>query len=84
MYCKDLKQQLIKQNVSRVLRILKVAKQLGFNLCIESCLEYLEAVPWVGDEEEEKVVSSVLHLQGGGYRGNPSIETSVFRYFKPS
>ncbi|KAJ8764333.1 hypothetical protein K2173_006073 [Erythroxylum novogranatense] len=63
MYCKDMKQRLIKQNVSRVLRILKVAEVLGFVSCTKSCLEYLEAVPWVGEEEEEKVVSSVLRLQ---------------------
>ncbi|KAL7231929.1 hypothetical protein ACSBR2_010031 [Camellia fascicularis] len=74
MYCKDLKQRLIKQNVSRVLRILKVAEQLGFNLCIESCLEYLEAVPWVGDEEEEKVVSSVLRLRGEGIGVTPVLK----------
>ncbi|KAL3833411.1 hypothetical protein ACJIZ3_008147 [Penstemon smallii] len=64
MYCKELKQRLIKQSVSRVLRILKVAEKLGFTTCIHSCLEYLEAVPWVGEEEEEKVVSSILHLEG--------------------
>ncbi|KAL8528610.1 hypothetical protein ACS0TY_006160 [Phlomoides rotata] len=66
MYCRDLKQRLIKQSVSRVLRILKVGEQLGFTTCIQSCLEYLEAVPWVGEEEEEKVVSSVLRLEGEG------------------
>ncbi|XP_058080998.1 BTB/POZ domain-containing protein At3g50780 isoform X2 [Magnolia sinica] len=62
MYCKEMRQRLIKQSVSRVLRILKVAESLGFNTCIQSCLEYLEAVPWV-EEDEEKVVSSVLHLR---------------------
>ncbi|KAK4788095.1 hypothetical protein SAY86_019414 [Trapa natans] len=64
MYCPEIKQRLIKQSVARVLRILKVAELIGFNQCIKSCLEYLEAVPWVGEEEEEKVVSSVLRLQG--------------------
>ncbi|XP_042508467.1 BTB/POZ domain-containing protein At3g50780-like [Macadamia integrifolia] len=63
MYCKEMKERLIKQSVSRVLRILKVAELLGFISCMQSCLEHLEAVPWVG-EEEEKVVSSVLRLQG--------------------
>ncbi|XP_077233217.1 BTB/POZ domain protein [Tasmannia lanceolata] len=62
MYCKEMKQRLIKQSVSRVLRILKVAESLGFHACMQSCLEYLEAVPWVG-EEEEKVVSSILRLR---------------------
>lgn len=30
-------------------------------------MEYLEAVPWVGEEEEEKVVTSILRLQGEGH-----------------
>uniref|UniRef100_A0A5B7B5F4 BTB domain-containing protein n=1 Tax=Davidia involucrata TaxID=16924 RepID=A0A5B7B5F4_DAVIN len=74
MYCKELKQRLIKQSVSRVLRILKVAEQFGFNSCIQSCLEYLEAVPWVGEEEEEKVLSSVLRLQGEGIGVTPVLK----------
>ncbi|XP_059645244.1 BTB/POZ domain-containing protein At3g50780 [Cornus florida] len=74
MYCKELKQRLIKQSVSRVLRILKVAEQFGFSSCIQSCLEYLEAVPWVGEEEEEKVVSSVLRLQGEGIGVTPVLK----------
>ncbi|KAJ8621045.1 hypothetical protein MRB53_029574 [Persea americana] len=64
MYCKEVKQRLIKQSVSRVLRILKVAESLGFCTCIQSCLDFLEAVPWI-EEEEEKVVSSVLRLRSG-------------------
>ncbi|KAI7729063.1 hypothetical protein M8C21_004330 [Ambrosia artemisiifolia] len=68
MYCKELDKRLIKQSVSNVLRILKVAEQLGFKSCMESCLNYLEAVPWVG-EEEERVVSSVLRLQHEGLIG---------------
>nr|TKR84352.1 hypothetical protein D5086_0000258460 [Populus alba] len=63
MYCKEMKQRLIKQSVSRVLRILKFADLLSFDTCIQSCLEYLEAVPWVGEEEEAKVVSLVTRLQ---------------------
>lgn len=74
MYCKDMKQRLMKQSVSRVLRVLKVAELLGFSLCIKSCLEYLEAVPWVGEEEEEKVVSSVLRLQGEGVGVSPVLK----------
>lgn len=70
MYCKDVKQRLIKQNVPRVLRILKVAESLGFRACITSCLDYLEAVPWVGDEEEN-VVSSIRQLHGEDHRANP-------------
>ncbi|KAF3778996.1 BTB/POZ domain-containing protein [Nymphaea thermarum] len=62
MYCKDIKQRLIKQSISRVLRLLKVGEALGFNAGIRSCLEFLEAVPWVG-EEEDKVVTSLQGLQ---------------------
>ncbi|OVA04572.1 BTB/POZ-like [Macleaya cordata] len=74
MYCKEMKQRLIKQSVSRVLRVLKVAELLGFQTCIQSCLEYLEAVPWVGEEEEEKVVSSVLHLKSDNVRVTPVLK----------
>ncbi|KAJ4788098.1 BTB/POZ domain-containing protein [Rhynchospora pubera] len=63
MYCKEVKSRLVKQSVPRVLRILKVAESLGFKACIISCLDYLEAVPWVGDEEEESVLSSIKTLQ---------------------
>ncbi|XP_073061806.1 BTB/POZ domain-containing protein At3g50780-like [Primulina eburnea] len=74
MYCKELKPQLIKQSVSRVLRILKIAEQLGYMPCIQSCLEYLEAVPWVGEDEEEKVVSVVSSLQGEGLGVGPVLK----------
>lgn len=74
MYCKDLRPRLIKQSVSRVLRILKVAEQIGFKTCMQSCLEHLEAVPWVGDEEEEKVVAAVVRLQGEGMGVNPVLK----------
>ncbi|KAJ8546102.1 hypothetical protein K7X08_018685 [Anisodus acutangulus] len=47
MYCKELKQRLIKQSVSRVLRIIKVAEQLGFKSCMLSCLVFgSSAVGW--------------------------------------
>lgn len=62
MYCKEMKQRLMKQSVPRVLRILEAAELLGFGACIKSCLEYLEAVPWVG-EEEENVIASVTHIK---------------------
>jgi hypothetical protein len=52
----------------------QVAEFLGFSSCIQSCLEYLEAVPWIGDEEEEKVVSTVLQLQGEGIGVNPVLK----------
>ncbi|KAK9132737.1 hypothetical protein Scep_012265 [Stephania cephalantha] len=37
-----------------------VAELIGFQRCMHSCLEYLEAVPRVGDEEEEKVLLWLL------------------------
>ncbi|XP_057768469.1 BTB/POZ domain-containing protein At3g50780 [Salvia miltiorrhiza] len=74
MYCRDLKQRLIKQSVSRVLRILKVSEQIGYTTCIQYCLEYLEAVPWVGQEEEEKVVSLVSRLEGEGIGVKPVLK----------
>ncbi|KAI4314896.1 hypothetical protein L6164_027759 [Bauhinia variegata] len=74
MYCKEMKQRLMKQSVSRILRILKIAELLGFTSCIQVCLEYLEAVPWIGEEEEEKVVSTVLRLQGEGIGVNPVLK----------
>ncbi|CAN8278635.1 unnamed protein product [Cochlearia groenlandica] len=74
MYCKDMKQRLMKQNVSRVLRVLEVAEVLGFCLCVKSCLDYLEAVPWVGEEEEEKVISSILRLKTEGVGVKPVLK----------
>lgn len=73
MYCSDVKQRLIKQTVPRVLRVLKVAELLGFPACVMSCLDYLEAVPWVG-EEEENVVSSVRNLQSESYGVSPVLK----------
>ncbi|GJN23181.1 hypothetical protein PR202_gb10808 [Eleusine coracana subsp. coracana] len=73
MYCSDVRQRLIKQSVSRVLRILKAAELLGFRSCVISCLDYLEAVPWVG-EEEESVVSSVRNLHTEDYGVSPVLK----------
>ncbi|GAB2273878.1 hypothetical protein Dimus_008651 [Dionaea muscipula] len=67
MYCKDLRKQLMKEDVPKVLGILKVSAALGFDASVLSCLEYLEAAPWAEDEEE-KVASllSELRLEGIG------------------
>eukprot|EP01018_Ginkgo_biloba_P020175 Gb_12306 [translate_table: standard] len=62
MYCKDLKRKLMKENVSKVLGILKVSAAIVFDAGMLSCLEYLEAVPWA-EEEEEKVASLLMQLQ---------------------
>ncbi|PWA94812.1 BTB/POZ domain-containing protein [Artemisia annua] len=67
MYCNDLRRKLMKDDVSRVLGILKVSAAIGFDAGVLSCLEYLEAAPWAEDEEE-KVASllSELRLEGLG------------------
>ncbi|KAJ6326723.1 hypothetical protein OIU78_013748 [Salix suchowensis] len=67
MYCKDLRRKLMKEDVPRVLGILKVSAAIGFDAGVLSCLEYLEAAPWTEDEEE-KVASllSELRLEGVG------------------
>lgn len=70
MYCDEAKHRLLKQSVPRVLRIMKVAEVLGFHGCVKSCLEYLEAVPWVG-EEEDNVVASIRRLQSKDYGVTP-------------
>ncbi|KAG1368545.1 BTB/POZ domain-containing protein [Cocos nucifera] len=73
MYSKEVKHRLIKQSVPHILCILKVAESLGYHSCIKSCLDYLEAVPWVG-EEEENVVTSIQHLQNDKYGVNPILK----------
>ncbi|CAN6348310.1 unnamed protein product [Urochloa humidicola] len=70
MYCDEAKHRLLKQSVPRVLRIMKVAEVLGFHGCVKSCLDYLEAVPWVG-EEEDNVILSIRHLQSKDYGVSP-------------
>ncbi|KAL6182231.1 hypothetical protein ACLB2K_043654 [Fragaria x ananassa] len=67
LYCKDLRKRLMKEDVTRVLGILKVSAAIGFDAGVLSCLEYLEAAPWAEDEEE-KVASllSELRLEGVG------------------
>lgn len=69
-------------NTSPAGAVLQVAELLGFNSCMKSCLEYLEAVPWVG-EEEEKVVSSVLRLQGEGIGVTPVLKRVSSDISKP-
>ncbi|KAK9698551.1 hypothetical protein RND81_08G112500 [Saponaria officinalis] len=67
MYCRDLRRMLMREDVPKVLAILKVSAAIGFDAGVLSCLEYLEAAPWAEDEEE-KVASllSELHLEGIG------------------
>ncbi|XP_018730259.2 BTB/POZ domain-containing protein At1g63850 [Eucalyptus grandis] len=62
MYCEDLRRRLMKEDVSRVLGILKVSAAIVFDAGVLSCLEYLEAAPWAEDEEE-KVASLLSNLR---------------------
>lgn len=59
MYCDDLKMRLLRESVEKVLGLLKVSSDIMFDMGINACLEFLEAVPWTEDEEEK--VISVLH-----------------------
>ncbi|GMH26584.1 hypothetical protein Nepgr_028427 [Nepenthes gracilis] len=67
MYCNDLRRKLMKEDVPKVLGILKVSAAIGFDAAVLSCLEYLEAAPWA-DDDEEKVASllSDLRLEDAG------------------
>jgi hypothetical protein len=51
----------------------QVAEILGFHAGITSCLDYLEAAPWVG-EEEENVLSSIRQLNNESHRVNPLLK----------
>ncbi|KEH21112.1 putative chromatin remodeling & transcription regulator BTB-POZ family [Medicago truncatula] len=62
MYCKDLRKKLMKEDVCKVLGILKVSAAIGFDAGVLSCLEYLEAAPWAEDEED-KVASLLSELR---------------------
>ncbi|XP_020084834.1 BTB/POZ domain-containing protein At1g63850 [Ananas comosus] len=62
MYCKDLRRRLMKEDVAKVLGILKVSAAIVFDAGVLSCLEYLEAAPWAEDEDE-KVASLLTQLR---------------------
>ncbi|CAM6051943.1 unnamed protein product [Sphagnum compactum] len=62
MYCKDIKRRLMKENVPRVLDILKLSAHIMFEGCVFACLGYLEAMPWAEDEEA-KVTALLGQLQ---------------------
>ncbi|XP_010260115.1 PREDICTED: BTB/POZ domain-containing protein At5g60050 [Nelumbo nucifera] len=62
MYSEDLKKRLMKEDVGKVLGLLKVSAAIMFDAGIASCLEYLDGVPW-SEDEEEKVISHLGQLQ---------------------
>ncbi|KAK7262391.1 hypothetical protein RJT34_29963 [Clitoria ternatea] len=65
MHSQDLKNKLrsmCQEGVAKILSLLKVSAAIMFDLGVVSCLEYLEAIPWTEDEQEE-VISQLDHLQ---------------------
>jgi hypothetical protein len=52
---------------------MQASESLGFRSCIMSCLDYMEAAPWVG-EEEDNVVSSVRNLHAEDYGVSPVLK----------
>ncbi|KAK9097987.1 hypothetical protein Syun_025032 [Stephania yunnanensis] len=63
--------------------LMKVAELIGFQRCMHSCLEYLEVVPWVGDEEEEKMFSSVLRLKQNNVGVTPLLKRVSSSFSSP-
>ncbi|KAG8082999.1 hypothetical protein GUJ93_ZPchr0014g47426 [Zizania palustris] len=67
MYCKDLRRRLMREDVSKVLGILKVSAAIVFDAGVLSCLEYLEAAPWAEDDDEKvAALLTQLHLESSG------------------
>ncbi|MFQ6668772.1 hypothetical protein Gotur_034296 [Gossypium turneri] len=62
MYCKYLRKELMRNGISKNLKILKVAVAIGFDAGVLSCLEHLEAAPWAEDDEE-KVTCALAELR---------------------
>ncbi|CAM0903226.1 unnamed protein product [Alopecurus aequalis] len=67
MYCKDLRRRLMREDVAKVLGILKVSAAIVFDAGVLSCLEYLEAAPWAEDDDEKvATLLTQLHLENSG------------------
>ncbi|XP_006652685.3 BTB/POZ domain-containing protein At1g63850 [Oryza brachyantha] len=67
MYCKDLRRRLMREDVNKVLGILKVSAAIVFDAGVLSCLEYLEAAPWAEDDDEKvAALLTQLHLESSG------------------
>ncbi|MBA0583901.1 hypothetical protein Gorai_014742, partial [Gossypium raimondii] len=62
MYCKYLRKELMRNGISKNIKILKVAVVIGFDAGVLSCLEHLEAAPWAEDDEE-KVTCALAELR---------------------
>ncbi|GAB4859955.1 hypothetical protein Ancab_011434 [Ancistrocladus abbreviatus] len=61
----------------------KVAEVIGFTSRIYSCLDYLKVIFWVREEEEEKVVASVLCLHKEIAGVNPVLKRVSSKVSKP-
>ncbi|GJN26656.1 hypothetical protein PR202_gb14605 [Eleusine coracana subsp. coracana] len=67
MYCKDLRRRLMREDVNKVLGILKVSAAIVFDAGVLSCLEYLEAAPWAEDDDEKvAALLTQLRLENSG------------------
>ncbi|KQJ92991.1 BTB/POZ domain-containing protein At1g63850 [Brachypodium distachyon] len=67
MYCNDLRRRLMREDVAKVLGILKVSAAIVFDAGVLSCLEYLEAAPWAEDDDEKvAALLTQLHLENSG------------------
>ncbi|XP_062184963.1 BTB/POZ domain-containing protein At1g63850-like [Phragmites australis] len=67
MYCKDLRRRLMREDVNKVLGILKVSAAIVFDAGVLSCLEYLEAAPWAEDDDEKvAALLTELRLENSG------------------
>ncbi|XP_074321030.1 BTB/POZ domain-containing protein At2g13690 [Silene latifolia] len=53
MFEEDVARKLIKIGPYRAIDILEVSASIKFNRGVQSCLKYLEAVPWTEEEEEK-------------------------------
>ncbi|TYI14681.1 hypothetical protein ES332_A08G136600v1 [Gossypium tomentosum] len=67
MSCKYLRKELMRNGISKNLKILQIAVAIGFDAGVLSCFEHLEAAPWAEDDEEkvgdnEQVLLKLLHV----------------------
>lgn len=54
--------QLTFTSIQEALSILEIASELLFTDCVNSCMQYLEAIPWT-TESESQIQSSIMSLQ---------------------
>ncbi|KAL8496786.1 hypothetical protein ACS0TY_020459 [Phlomoides rotata] len=78
MYChsEELKNKLLGMEVSKILTLLKICSAIMFDEGVRACLEYLEAVPW-SEEEEENVVSHLNQLHFGVSRTDTVLQRVI-------